>query len=82
MIYLKSFLVGVVAAIVASAVWIVVAFVIPVVGPFLLAKLSGDYSGGSVAVIGSGSILVAALVGFAVGFAWTLRRGRQLMAPR
>jgi hypothetical protein len=82
MIYLKCFLVGVVAAIVTSAVWIVVAFVIPVVGPFLLAKWSGDYSGGSVAVIGDGSILVAALVGFAVGFAWTLRRGWQLMASR
>jgi hypothetical protein len=82
MIYLKSFLVGIVAAFVTSAVWIVVAFVIPVVGPFLVAKWSGDYGGGSLAVIGSGSILVAALVGFAAGFAWTLRRGRQLMAPQ
>jgi ABC-type Na+ efflux pump permease subunit len=82
MIYLKSFVVGIVAAIVAAALWIAVTFVIPVFGPFLLARWSGDYSGGSAAVISSGSILVAALVGFATGFAWTLRRGRHLLTSR
>jgi hypothetical protein len=82
MIYLKSFVVGIVAAIVTSAIWIVGSFVIPVFGPSLLARWSGDYSGGSVAVISSGSILVAALIGFAAGFAWTLLRGRQVLTPR
>jgi ABC-type transport system involved in multi-copper enzyme maturation permease subunit len=82
MIYLKSLLVGIVAAIVTSALWIVVTFVIPLVAPFLLAGSSGDYSGGSVAVIGSFSILLAALVGFAAGFGWMLRRARKLIPQR
>jgi hypothetical protein len=82
MIYLKSFVVGIVAAIVTSALWIVGSFVIPVFGPFLLARWNGEGSYGGGTVIGSGSVLLAALIGFVAGLGWTFRRSRRLVAQR
>jgi hypothetical protein len=73
MIYLKSFLFGIVAAIAASVLWILVAFVFPIVIPLALSRVTGG-GGAEAASIGSGSILAAGLVGFAAGFYWQFRR--------
>lgn len=75
MIYLKSFLAGIAGAILGATLWIVVAFVVPVVGPMLAARITNT-GGVASASIGSGSILLAALVGFVVAGWWALRRFR------
>jgi hypothetical protein len=56
--------------------------VIPVFGPFLLARWNGEGSYGGGTVIGSGSVLLAALIGFVAGLGWTFRRSRKLVAQR
>jgi type II secretory pathway component PulF len=76
MMYLKSTLVGIVAAVAASVLWILLVFVLPILIPFLMSRNTG--SGGigavSVGVLDSGLVLAAALVGFAIGFFWEYRR--------
>ena len=75
--YLAAAGVGVIAAVATSMLWILVRFVLPVVLPFLLARTMGGGPAGvgsASAVIGSGSILLAALVGFCAGGAWMLLR--------
>jgi hypothetical protein len=82
--YLKSFLFGIGAAIVAAILWILAVFVLPIFMPFLLSRVTGaggvgaEFGAGGVggvgASIGSGSILAAAFVGFVAGFYWKFRR--------
>src|SRR5262249_16891955 len=72
-IHLKAFGVGLVAALLAATLWIVSTFVVPLFAPMLLARLRNE-GGASGAFISSDSILVAALVGFVVGYVWTLVR--------
>jgi hypothetical protein len=67
MVYLRSVLFGIAGALVAAVLWVLAAFVLPIVLPTLLSRMSGDGAGSSGAVIGSGSVLIAALVGFAAG---------------
>ena len=75
MIYLKSFLFGIVAAVGASALWILAVFVLPILVPFLLSRVTGAGGvGAAAASVSDGSILAAALVGFAAGFYWKVRR--------
>ena len=74
MIYLKSVLFGVVGAIVLSVLWILAAFVLPLLIPQLLSRIGGgDGAGAAGARITSNSILVAALIGFAAGFYWKFK---------
>ena len=74
MIYLKSALVGIVGAILASMLWFLAAFVLPLVLPQLLSRVGGsDGVGAAGARITSDSILVAALIGFVAGFYWKFR---------
>ena len=75
MIYLKSFLFGIVAAIAASVLWVLAVFVLPIFVPILLSRVTGT-GGVSAASVSSGSILAAALVGFAAGFYWKFARTR------
>lgn len=75
MIYLKSFLWGVVGAVTAAVLWYTVAFIVPLFGPYLMARFSGT-GGMSSAHITSDSILLASLTGFLVAFAWAWRRLR------
>jgi hypothetical protein len=75
MVYLKSFLFGLGGAAVGVVFWITIAFILPVFGPYVIARLRGT-GGGSGASIGSGSVLIAALVGFAIAFAWEWHRLR------
>jgi len=72
MIYIKSFLFGTAAAMVAVILWILVVFVLPILVPFALSRVTGAGGVGAVS-IDSGSILAAALVGFAAGFYWKFR---------
>lgn len=73
MIYLKSLLIGTVGAVAAAVSWILVGFVLPIFLPMLVARFrnTGGMSG---ATIGSGSILLAALIGFIVAAGLALRR--------
>jgi hypothetical protein len=74
MIYLKSVLFGIAGAIVVSVLWILAAFVLPILIPQVLSRLGGgDGAGVAGARITSNSILLAALIGFAAGFYWRFR---------
>lgn len=77
MIYVKSVLAGIAGALLASIGWIVVSFILPIAVPILLSRFSNEGAGGSGAVIGSGSILLAALLGFIAGFYWQFRRAKK-----
>jgi hypothetical protein len=74
--YLTAVLAGFGTALAAAVLWILVAFVMPIALPFLVSRLGLDRTGvgASGAVIGSGSIMLAALVGFAAGFGWMVLR--------
>ena len=75
MAYLKSLLLGVGGAVIAAVLWLIVALVVPLYGPYLLARLRGT-GGVSSGYVSSGSILLAALIGFILAFVWEWRRLR------
>jgi hypothetical protein len=75
MVYLKSCLFGIGGAVIGVVLWITVAFILPLYVPYLVARVRGT-GGISSAYIGSGSILIAALIGFIIAFAWTWYRLR------
>jgi hypothetical protein len=82
MAYVKAFFLGIAFALLAGVLWILAVFVIPLVVPILFERLTDDGGGGagaSYAYFSTGPLLLVALVGFAVGFVWQLRRNR---APR
>jgi hypothetical protein len=68
-VYFKSFLFGIGGAVLAVVLWITVAVILPMYVPYLIARVRGT-GGISSAYIGSGSILLAALIGFIIAFAW------------
>ena len=78
--YLTAAGFGVLTAIATAMLWIVVKFVLPIVVPLFLSRLAlglaGRQSGVGIAgaFIGSGSILLAALLGFVGGVVWMLWR--------
>jgi hypothetical protein len=74
--YLTAAGFGVLTAIATAMLWIFVRFVLPIALPLFLSRTGATQSGGGVAaaVIGSGSILLAALLGFVGGFVWILWR--------
>jgi hypothetical protein len=87
MVYLKAVVVGIVAAVVAAGLWIVV----PILLTFLVSmrgSIATTASGGigagdfmfSVVVPTGTSTLVAALIGFVMGGGWYLRRARRATA--
>jgi hypothetical protein len=81
--YLKSALVGIVAALAASVIWIAATLVLPIAAPFLISRIFGsDGAAGAGASVGSGSITIAGLVGFIAGFAWQFRRINQSRTKR
>ena len=73
MAYVKSALVGIVAALAASLIWILAVFVLPIAAPFLISRVFGT-DGAAGASVGSGSIMIAGLFGFLAGFSWHVRR--------
>jgi hypothetical protein len=73
--YLTAAGFGVLTAIATAILWIIVRFVLPLAVPLFLSRTGATQSGsgGAGAVIGSGSILLAALLGFVgglVGMLW------------
>jgi hypothetical protein len=74
--YLTAAGVGVLTAVATAILWIVASFLLPLVVPIFLSRIGGSQSGsgGAGAIIGSGSILLAALLGFVGGFVWMLWR--------
>lgn len=73
MIYVKGILVGILAALAASVLYILAVFVLPLLLPFLLSRITGN-SGGAGASFSTGPVLGIALVAFAAGFYWEFRR--------
>jgi hypothetical protein len=63
-------------ALATAILWIVVRFVLPIVVPLFLSRIGLSRSGGGIAgaFIGSGSILLAALLGFVGGLVWILSK--------
>jgi hypothetical protein len=83
MIYLKSTAVGIVAALAASLIWIAAMLVLPIAAPLLISRVFGSYgAAGAGASVGSGSIMIAGLVGFIAGFWWQFRRANKLPTTR
>ncbi len=70
--FLKASAVGVVVAMVCGVVWTLAAMLFPIGWQMWQARNQGGGVGAS--SVGSGSALLAALIGFVLGFAWTLRR--------
>jgi len=71
--FVKALLTGFGAALAAALFWILVSFVLPIFGPMLIGRFL-NRGGASGAAIGSGSILLAALIGFVIGTWWGVRR--------
>ena len=69
---MRVVLVGVCGAVVAAFLWVLCALVLPLYIPMWL----GTDAGTSAANMGSGSILLAALIGFAVSVVLMRRRAR------
>jgi hypothetical protein len=75
--YLLAAGIGVVTGIATAILWILVRFVLPIALPFLVSRTAQTGSGGvgaAGAMIGTASILLAALLGFVGGILWTLGR--------
>lgn len=72
MLYLKAFVVGVLGAVLALFVWLVV-----VIGKVESASTGAGIGAVSVSMFNG---LLLALAGFLVGFAWTVLRGRRRRA--
>lgn len=74
--YLTAAGFGVLTALATAIVWIVIRFVLPLAVPLFLSRIGATQSGSGVggAVIGSGSILLAALFGFVGGLVRMLWR--------
>lgn len=71
--YLKGGLFGLAGAVIAAVLWVLLVFVLPIVLPMLMSPMTGE-GGASGAAISSNSVLFAALIGFAAGFYWGVRR--------
>ena len=75
MVYLKSCLFGVGGAVLASLLWITATLAMQLLLPYVVARLRGT-GGVSSAHVGSDSVLIPALIGFIIAFAWEWYRVR------
>ena len=78
MTYLKAICVGIVTGLFAAAGWLVVALLGPVAFEMSVARLRGDGVGAATGYVGSESVLIVGLAGFALGAIWNLRRTRRM----
>ena len=76
MAYETAALVGIAAAVVTVVLWVVIRVMLPVAFQFADARVSGSGGFGFVSV-DSVELFLVAVVGFAAGFAWKLRRSRK-----
>lgn len=75
LVYIRIFLFGIGGAVLVALLWLLVGFILPLYGPYLMARLRGT-GGVSSAYIASDSILIAALIGFVIAFLWGWYRFR------
>ena len=77
MLYFRSFIVGLVTALITSVFWVLFTAAVEVSRMF---AASPEGSGGiaGVVVVSEASVLAAALVGFLVGFLWHFRRASRV----
>jgi ABC-type transport system involved in cytochrome c biogenesis permease component len=73
MTYLKSILVGILAAAAASLLYVLAVFVLPLLLPVLISRVTRS-GGAAAASFSTGPLLGVALAAFAVGFYWEFRR--------
>jgi hypothetical protein len=71
--YVKALLTGFGAALAAVLFWILISFILPIFGSMLIGRLL-NRGGLGAASIGSGSISLAALIGFVIGTWWGVHR--------
>jgi hypothetical protein len=71
--YTRILLGGVAGSLAATVIWVVGAFFVPIFVPLLWSKITGA-GGAAGASLTSDSVLLAAVIGFAVGAAWGARR--------
>ena len=74
MIYVKALIVGAVSGLLLAVLWVFTALWLPVNIAILRSYWQNEGIGGASATVGSGSIILAGLVGFAAGSGWSLRR--------
>ena len=75
MAYLKVLLFATLGALAGAVLWIVVGFVLPIAAPMLISRFASRGGVGAAgATIGSGSILLAAIIGLVVAGVWAVRR--------
>ncbi|HET9833912.1 MAG TPA: hypothetical protein VFP91_19450 [Vicinamibacterales bacterium] len=74
MLYLKAVGVGIVSALLLAIAWGWAALQLPIWWQMWQQRNQGGGVAG--AAVGSGSILLAALIGFVLGFSWIVRRSR------
>jgi hypothetical protein len=77
MIYVKATTIGVVSGLLLAALWLFAALWLPVYVQMVLATMRNEGGFAGASVVGSGSIMLAALIGFVAGFWWTLHRARR-----
>jgi hypothetical protein len=80
MLYFKSFIVGLLAALITSVIWMLLREMSAAVEMSRMITASPEGSGGiaGVVVVTEASVLAAALVGFLVGFFWNFRRASRV----
>jgi hypothetical protein len=79
-VYVKAIIVGFAAAFLVCAIWVAATFVLPLMLPILIERLSPATTGGvemTRAYISTGPLVLIALVAFAAGFTWRLRKHRR-----
>jgi hypothetical protein len=74
MIYLRAIGLGLVAALLFGVIWGWAALQVPIWWQMWQQRNEGG--GVAASYVGSGSVLLAALIGFAFGFVWVMRRAR------
>ena len=77
MIYVKALTVGALSGLFLAVLWVCAALWLPLNIAILRSYWQNEGIGGASATVGSGSIILAGLVGFAAGFGWSVRRERR-----
>ena len=80
MLYAKAVVIGLAASLAVCAIWVTTIFVVPLMLPMIVERVSNPASGGvgvSVAYISTGPLALIAVVAFVAGFVWRLRTGRR-----
>ncbi len=77
MVYVKSILFGLGGAVLAAVLWITATLLLPIFLPYAISRIRGT-GGDSFGRVTSDSILIAALVGFVIAFAWEWYRLRAM----